>query len=245
MRFGGADALRAARTRRRPSLGGLDRSLRRYYVDLTEMGWLGDLSEGPVWLDVGGGHARRGEFAPDTVAGRAVHVDIAPERRPDVQADAAALPFLEGVFDFVLCTEVMEHVVDPDPILCELHRVLRPGGRLFLCAPFLYRIHGDPDDFARYTGSFWRRRLAARGFVVERVQKQGLYWSVLVDLARAYLASRITGHGLVDRVAYRMASWVIAAAKAFAVRRDSRPGADEDPMLGSFTTGFAVVATRP
>jgi ubiquinone/menaquinone biosynthesis C-methylase UbiE len=244
MRSNGAEALRTPRSQERPAIGGLDRSLRRYYIDLTETRWLADAQGPSVWLDVGGGRTRRGEFAVDAVPGRGVHVDIARERRPDVQADAIALPFLDSVFDFVLCTELMEHVIGPDQILAELHRVLRPGGRLFLCAPFLYQIHGDPDDFARYTGSFWRRHLVAHGFVVDRIEKQGLYWSVLVDLVRSYVVSHLGGDGLLDRLVYRAASWVIKAGKAFAIRRDARPGAADDPMLGSFTTGFAVVATK-
>lgn len=47
------------------------------------------------------------------------------------------LPFAAGVADAVLFSEVIEHLVDPDAALDELHRVLRPGGHLLLSTPNL------------------------------------------------------------------------------------------------------------
>nr|WP_244502475.1 class I SAM-dependent methyltransferase [Streptomyces oceani] len=47
------------------------------------------------------------------------------------------LPFADGVADAALFSEVIEHLVDPDAALEELHRVLRPGGHLLLSTPNL------------------------------------------------------------------------------------------------------------
>lgn len=46
-----------------------------------------------------------------------------------------ALPYRSGAFDRATCLEVIEHVVDPLQLLRELHRVLRPDGRLILTTP--------------------------------------------------------------------------------------------------------------
>jgi SAM-dependent methyltransferase len=46
-----------------------------------------------------------------------------------------ALPYRSGAFDCVTCLEVVEHVVDPLQLLGELHRVLRPAGRLIMTTP--------------------------------------------------------------------------------------------------------------
>ena len=43
-----------------------------------------------------------------------------------------ALPFLDGSFDAVLSLGVLEHVADPAASLDELHRLLRPGGTLYI-----------------------------------------------------------------------------------------------------------------
>lgn len=42
--------------------------------------------------------------------------------------DAHVLPFKDELFDSVVCTEVLEHVVEPQKVLREIVRVLRPGG---------------------------------------------------------------------------------------------------------------------
>jgi arsenite methyltransferase len=47
-------------------------------------------------------------------------------------ADATALPFEDGRFDAVACTQVLEYVPDVGRALDELKRVLRPGGRALL-----------------------------------------------------------------------------------------------------------------
>ncbi|MGH8162772.1 MAG: class I SAM-dependent methyltransferase [Rhodanobacteraceae bacterium] len=71
--------------------------------------------------------------------------------RPQIFADGAKLPFIEGAFDTVLLLEVLEHVADAGAVLGEIHRVLKPGGMLLLSVPFLYPLHDAPHDYRRYT----------------------------------------------------------------------------------------------
>lgn len=68
----------------------------------------------------------------------------------DVCGDAAKLPIGDNCVDTILCTEVMEHIHDPERTIGEFARVLRPGGRLITTAPFIYPIH-DKYDFFRYS----------------------------------------------------------------------------------------------
>lgn len=46
-----------------------------------------------------------------------------------------ALPFANGAFDVVICSEVIEHIPDAPPVFTEMTRVLRPGGTLILGTP--------------------------------------------------------------------------------------------------------------
>src|SRR5205085_9212344 len=48
------------------------------------------------------------------------------------EGNAAALPVDDGAFDAALCVQVMEYVPDPAGALAEIHRSLRPGGRVLV-----------------------------------------------------------------------------------------------------------------
>jgi 2-polyprenyl-3-methyl-5-hydroxy-6-metoxy-1,4-benzoquinol methylase len=49
-----------------------------------------------------------------------------------VRANLEALPFEDGSFDLVLCTQVIEHLLDPSAGVRGVARVLRPGGTVIL-----------------------------------------------------------------------------------------------------------------
>jgi SAM-dependent methyltransferase len=47
--------------------------------------------------------------------------------RPLFDSDAARMPFADGVFDYVICSHVLEHVIDPGAVIDEIVRVGRAG----------------------------------------------------------------------------------------------------------------------
>ena len=97
----------------------------------------------------------------------------------DLLGDLERVPFSGGAFDFVLCTETLEHVRRPGSVLAELRRVLRPGGTLALSVPFLHPVHQAPHDYYRYTPFGLRHLLAEAGFEVEELTSSGGYFSFL------------------------------------------------------------------
>ena len=103
------------------------------------------------------------------------HADRA---RPDVVADALALPVRSGVVDTLLATELMEHLPSADRFLEEAARVLRPGGTLLLTVPFLEPLHEEPRDFFRFTPHGLRALLERHGFACDLVRGRGGWWSV-------------------------------------------------------------------
>lgn len=54
------------------------------------------------------------------------------DRVQPVQGDSERLPFAEGTFDFVTCANSFHHYPHQDRAVAEMHRVLRPGGRLMI-----------------------------------------------------------------------------------------------------------------
>jgi SAM-dependent methyltransferase len=100
----------------------------------------------------------------------------------DVVAPAHDIPEPDASFDAVLCTQVLEHVPDPAAVLAELHRLLRPGGTLYLSVPFAWEQHELPYDFFRYTQPVLERLLASAGFSSVVVVPRGDTFSTLAQL---------------------------------------------------------------
>ncbi|MCS6848834.1 MAG: class I SAM-dependent methyltransferase [Anaerolineae bacterium] len=87
----------------------------------------------------------------------------------DVITSLSRLPFPDATFDAVLSTQTLEHLDDPLAGMYEMHRILKPGGKLFLTAPMAHMEHQAPYDFFRYT-SYGLRSLAQRaGFAPENI----------------------------------------------------------------------------
>lgn len=189
-------------------------------------------------LDVGG-LRRRGDFRPPAGARWVVaDVDLRPAAAagPRVGADIQALPFRAGAFDAVKATEVLEHVPDVARALAECRRVLRPGGALVITVPFLERLHGDPDDYARYTRSMWERLLAEAGLRPTTIAAQGGFFTHLAGMLR-FLVLR----------APRPLRW---AGYATFPLLDGLAGLDQlsrvrESELAAFVGGYLIVATHP
>ncbi len=100
----------------------------------------------------------------------------------DVFGDGMRLPFVDGSFDTALLAEVLEHVPEPDRMVSELARVLRPGGRLLLTVPFASALHQLPFDYGRYTPLGVEQILRRHGLEPEHVVPRGNYASVMGSL---------------------------------------------------------------
>jgi SAM-dependent methyltransferase len=61
------------------------------------------------------------------------------------------LPAEIGGYDFVLSSQVLEHVSEPDVYLSECRRVLAPGGRLLVTTHGVFVDHACPHDYWRWT----------------------------------------------------------------------------------------------
>ncbi len=63
-------------------------------------------------------------------------------------------PGLRGRYDWIICTQVLEHVRRPDLAAAQLLALLRPGGGLLFSVPFFNIVHQDPrtSDASRRMG---------------------------------------------------------------------------------------------
>ena len=111
-----------------------------------------------------------------------------PARSVDLFADAMRLPLAGESFDTVLCTQVLEHVQEPLDLLREAWRVLRPGGYLVLTAPQYNGLHGEPQDFYRYTRYGLQHLATKTGFQVNLIEPLGGFVSLFTFLTTLHFA---------------------------------------------------------
>jgi SAM-dependent methyltransferase len=71
--------------------------------------------------------------------------------------DAHDIPFEDETFDGLIAQAVLEHVVDPQRCVQEMHRVLKHGGLVYAETPFMQQVHMGRYDFTRFTHSGHRR----------------------------------------------------------------------------------------
>ncbi len=140
------------------------------------------LPEGAVVLDAGAGEAR---FRPHFSRQQYIALDNQQGNaawdysRLDVVGDLLALPLRQDSCDAVLNIVVLEHTPEPYRMLTELHRVVRPGGRMLLVVPMIWEIHQSPNDYFRFTRFGLERLLSSAGFrIVSLAPIGGFFWLV-------------------------------------------------------------------
>ncbi|UNK48977.1 class I SAM-dependent methyltransferase [Lysobacter sp. S4-A87] len=130
--------------------------------------------------------------------------------------DAMQLSFADETFDVVICSQVYEHVPDPNQLMKQIHRVLRPGGVCYFAAtnrwalmerhhklPFLSWLPAPMAD--RYV------RLLGKG---DAYYERHLGYRELLKLASAFRVDDYTGKVLLQPDRYGAAYMLGGTAKA-------------------------------
>lgn len=75
-----------------------------------------------------------------------------------------SIPLSGETADIVTLSNTLEHIPNPDNLIYESHRILKPGGCIIGTVPFLLPVHQAPYDFNRYTHFQLKRFLDNAGF---------------------------------------------------------------------------------
>ncbi|WP_452231455.1 class I SAM-dependent methyltransferase [Lacinutrix sp. MEBiC02595] len=102
--------------------------------------------------------------------------------KPDFTWDGITMPFEDASFDCAFGTEVLEHCPEPEVVLKEVFRVLKPGGVFFFTVPFLWNLHEVPHDEYRYTPFSLTRHLKNSGFTDITLKATGGWHAAMAQM---------------------------------------------------------------
>lgn len=106
-------------------------------------------------LDAGAGDGHWKNHLPDDIKYIGMDLGVGDDAinydHLDIKGDLTSIPLQDESLDVIICIQVLEHVKLPWIVLAEFHRILKPGGSLFLTCPQGEPIHQAPYDFFRYT----------------------------------------------------------------------------------------------
>jgi SAM-dependent methyltransferase len=118
-------------------------------------------------------------------------VDACRQRGLDVlEMDLAFLDFPDATFDLVWCRHALEHSIFPYFVLSEMHRVLKPGGVLYVEVPSpdtACQHEANPNHYSVFGKRMWQELIRRSGFVdmqsydinVEVALGPDLYWALV------------------------------------------------------------------
>lgn len=140
-----------------------------------------------------------------TVAQRYVGVDWSNTLHglhADIVADLnRRLTIPDEVADTVVSFQVLEHLCEPQNMLNEACRILRPGGQIFLSVPFQWWVHEAPHDYFRYTRYGLEYMFRKAGFAEIEIKESTGFWVMWILKFNYQLSRMIAGSGLLKRIA--------------------------------------------
>ena len=95
---------------------------------------------------------------------------------------------LEKKYDYVIIFNVLEHLLDPDLALRNLSIICKKNGKIIGSTPFIFRVHGAPKDYTRFTKDHLIELLKSNNFKDIKIIELGTGpFMACISLLRSYL----------------------------------------------------------
>ncbi len=160
------------------------------------------------------------------------------EAEPDMKWDGRTIPSESESFDCVMATEFLEHCAEPESVLVEVRRVLKPNGKFFATVPFIWNLHELPYDEHRYTPFSLERYLSKAGFREIQIRPLGGW-----NMAFAQMIGLWTGFSPM-RNATRKIMQLLAFPVYYCLVKTDRAPDGFDGFERSMYSGLSISARR-
>lgn len=189
-----------------------------------------------VLVDIGCGQKPYRHIFSDYVT-KHIGIDLATspyvDESVDIIGDAYQTNLDDSSCDVVLCTEVLEHLEEPQRAIQEIHRILKHKGKVILTVPFFWHIHEPPRDFYRYSRYGLRYLFEKGGFEVVELKPISGFIVTFTQLSIYYFLR--FQKGFILRPFGRLFNWIFQYFALFANRYDQST---------KFTNLYCLVAEK-
>jgi SAM-dependent methyltransferase len=155
--------------------------------------------------------------------------------KPDYTWNGEKMPFNENSFDCAFATEVLEHCPQPETVLKEVFRVLKPNGIFFFTVPFLWNLHEVPHDEYRYTPFSLERHLKNSSFTSVTIKATGGWNSSLAQMLGLWVRRK----PMLDKKR-KILSYVLKPIIQILINRDIKPNKFEETTMITGLYGTAI-----
>ena len=157
------------------------------------------------------------------------------ENRHDYNGDILNLPIEDESFDYVLCTEVLEHVFNPIEAIKELTRICKKGGKIIITTPFTSGSHQNPYHFySGFSPEFYQEIAKIYNLTIEDFQSQGDFYKLMSWFINLSMQLKLpeSDDFIVNTVSHYMQSYYLTMSEIYGGRIKTS---------NDFTIGFMIL----
>jgi len=152
----------------------------------------------------------------------------------DFYGDITNLPIENETFDYVLCTEVIEHVPEPLKAIEELSRICKRGGKIIITAPFTSGIHQPFHFYSGFSPQFYEYAATKNNLEIKDFENQGDFFKLMSWFIMLSMQFRLPGSDsdIVNIVSHYMQSYYLTMSEVLSDKVDTAK---------HFTVGYMVI----
>ena len=114
--------------------------------------------------------------------------NINPSNKEFLNIDLQKKILVDTKYDYIIIFNVLEHLLDPNLALRNLSKICKKEGKIIGSTPFLFRVHGAPKDYSRFTKDHLIELLKSSNFKdIEIIELGTGPFLACISLLRSYL----------------------------------------------------------